>query len=85
MSLCKTCLSFTYVRFTNNKEYAYCSEMGERVSAPVVKCNAYHDKSRGMLEKMAWILEKKNKIGIDTTVFEFEKPKSGQEGPHFGL
>lgn len=86
--LCRTCRHFQqadlgYTEYHNSVKIKrpsrnYCHEFYVEVEREATNCCKYDDKRNpelGDLERMAYILEKKNVIGFDKPVIEFKKPE----------
>ena len=86
--LCRTCRharsnNAGYTEF-NGKEVKrrigkyYCREFYFDIEHEATECSGYDDKrvpDIRTLEKMAYIMEKKVRIGFENPIFEFIKPK----------
>lgn len=86
-TLCKTCRHYQlsnakYREVIGDVEHAqsarnYCTEFYTSIVQEATECCKYDDKRNPDLDtmtKMAYIMEKKNVIGFDKPVIEFNKP-----------
>lgn len=79
--LCRSCAWFNHTQFGNGYSRDYCTDMGMELKSYAVKCRSYSDGRKKDFERMAWILEKKTKIGFDGPVFELKPPNHREESP----
>lgn len=67
-------LSVPFKRSSRN----FCEAFSAYIEREATECNKFDDKKNptlDTLEKMAFILEKKNVVGFERPVFEFKKPE----------
>lgn len=75
LNLCLTCRNYEYAEFKNGKTRSFCAAFNTRITSGATRCRSYTDRERYEYENMAWVLEKKVKVGFDEPVMEFNKPK----------
>jgi hypothetical protein len=77
--LCWNCDWCTHTVDRRGRESLYCSSLSMQLREVVVKCSGYQARetiSKRELEKSAWILEFRKKVGFETPVPEFYKPEN---------
>lgn len=86
--ICKGCSKSVHIQSENdNQEIYYCTEIGEKLNFPPVKCNSYYPSNLPSIHDLyqtAWILEtSKNSRTIGFTPYSEWKEKNPKKRTGF--
>lgn len=85
--LCRSCRNYETANYSSASRpngRAYCKKFYETLTREATFCESYDDRRTPHINdmyRMAWILEKKNMVGFEGPVSEFNKPEKISGGP----